>query len=138
MIKKIALTAAVVSMFSLPAFASFGTSASNGNILQEGSTPSTIINTGQPHTYQLNLDQAATVRIASSHFPGTQTPMLPMSAQLIDAQGNTVREVRSSRGEFEIREALQAGQYRLVVSGNSAPGGDGWDAHRYSLHVAFQ
>ncbi|WP_445157022.1 hypothetical protein [Halomonas sp. E14] len=138
MIKKIALATAVVSMFSLPAFASFGTSVSNGNILQEGSTPSSIINTGQPHTYQLNLEHAATVRIATSHFPGTQNPMLPMTAKLIDAQGNTVQEVRSSGGEFEILESLQAGQYSLVVSGSSAPGGDGWDAHRYSLHVAFQ
>lgn len=137
MIKKIAFATAVLSMFSAPAFASFGTAASNGNVLQEGSTSSSIINTGQPHTYQLDLDQATTVRIASSHLPGAHS-MLPMSAQLIDAQGNTVKEVRSSGGDFEIREALQAGQYRLVVSGNSAPGGDGWDAHRYSLHVAFQ
>ncbi|MDX5433091.1 MAG: hypothetical protein LPK20_05940 [Halomonas sp.] len=136
MIKKIALAAAVVSMFSVPAFANFG-SGTNGNILQEGSTPSTIINAGQPHTYQIDLDQPATVRIASSHFPGTHS-ILPMKVKLIDAQDNTVKEVSSSGGDFEIREALQAGKYRLVVSGNSAPGGDSWDVHRYSLHVAFQ
>ncbi|QTP54328.1 hypothetical protein HNO51_06280 [Billgrantia sulfidoxydans] len=136
MFKKIALTAAVVSMFSVPAFANFGSGA-NENILKEGSTASTIINSGQPHTYQINLDQPTTVRIASSHFPGMNS-ILPMKAKLIDAQGDTVKEVSSYGGDFEIREALRAGQYRLVVSGNSAPGGDSWDVHRYSLHVAFQ
>ncbi|MBW6392451.1 hypothetical protein [Billgrantia antri] len=135
MFKKIALAAAVISMFSVPAFANFG--AANGNVLQEGSTASTIINSGQSHDYQINLDQPATVRIASSHFPGTHS-ILPMKAKLVDAQGNTVKEVTSSGSDFEIKEALSAGQYRLVVSGSSAPGGDSWDVHRYSLHVAFQ
>ncbi|WP_254276182.1 hypothetical protein [Halomonas sp. 3H] len=137
MIKKVALTAAVVSLFSVPAFANFGTTASSESALQEGSTPSVIINSGQPHTYQLNLNEAAAVKIASSHFPGMHS-ILPMKAELIDAQGNTLSQVRSSGGDFEIREALPAGQYSLVVSGNSAPGGDSWDAHRYSLHVAFK
>lgn len=137
MIKKIAFATAVLTMFSAPAFASFGTAASSGNVLQEGSTSSTIINSGRPHTYQLNLDEAATVRIASSHLPGVDS-ILPMKAELIDAQGNTLSQVRSSGGDFEIREALPAGQYSLVVSGNSAPGGESWDAHRYSLHVAFE
>lgn len=138
MIKKIALAAAVASLFSLPAFASLDSATANGNVLQEGSTASRIINSGHPHTYSFNLEQPATVSIASRHFPGAHQNTLPMKARLIDAQGNTVSEVNSTAGEFEIQEALQAGQYRLVVSGNSAPGGESWDAHRYNLNVNFQ
>lgn len=138
MIKKIALAAAVASLFSLPAFASLGSATANGNILQEGSTASRIINSGHPHTYSIHLEQPATVSIASRHFPGADHSTLPMSARLIDGQGNTVREVQSTGGDFSLQEALQAGQYQLVVSGKPAPGGESWDAHRYSLDVTFQ
>ncbi|RCV89659.1 hypothetical protein [Billgrantia montanilacus] len=138
MLKKIALATAVVSMFSVPAFASFGSATENGNFLQEGSTTSKIINSGQAHTYYLDVEQATAVKIGSDHFPGTNHPLQRMSAQLVDAQGNIVTEAKSSAGNFEIQETLQPGQYRLMVSGSSAPGGDSWDVHRYSLHVNFQ
>ncbi len=137
MIKKIALAAAVVSMFSVPAIASLDAPAAQGTWLQKGNNASGILTSANSHTYLFDIENTATVKIDSSHFPGASHPMQRMSAQLLDASGNVVVESQASSGDFSISEKLQPGQYRLVVSGSSGGYGDSWDVHRYNLNVSL-
>ncbi|MGR2739097.1 hypothetical protein ACUY1T_11680 [Billgrantia sp. Q4P2] len=137
-IKRIAIAAAVASLFSTVAFAGLGASTVQGKFLEEGNNASGILNSGHPHTYVLELGRASTVKIQSEHFPGVNHALQHMNAQLLNASGDVLVESRSIGGDFTIVEQLQPGQYRLVVSGSSGGFGDSWDVHRYNLNVSTQ
>jgi hypothetical protein len=92
---------------------------------------------GFDHEYVLSLNESSEVKIASEHFPGSSNFALHMKAKLMDASGNIVSEANSVNGDFKIDERLDAGEYRLIVSGETGGLGDS-DTHRYSLHVDIQ
>ena len=134
---KTSLAAAIISVVAIPAFASLGYSESQAEQLTEGVTPSEIILTGGfAHEYVLSLNESSEVKIASEH-PGSSNFTLHMKAKLMDASGNIVSEANSVNGDFKIDERLDAGEYRLIVSGETGGLGDS-DTHRYSLHVDIQ
>ena len=134
---KTSLAAAIISVVAIPAFASLGYSESQAEQLTEGVTPSEIILTGGfAHEYVLSLNESSEVKIASEH-PGSSNFTLHMKAKLMDASGNIVSEANSVNGVFKIDERLDAGEYRLIVSGETGGLGDS-DTHRYSLHVDIQ
>ena len=136
---KTSLAAAIisVSVVAIPAFAHFGDSESQAKQLTEGVTPSEILTRGFDHEYVLSLNESSEVKIASEHFPGSSNFALHMEAKLMDASGNIVSEANSVNGDFKIDERLDAGEYRLIVSGETGGLGDS-DTHRYNLHVYIQ
>ena len=135
---KTSLAAAIISVVAIPAFAHFGYSESQAKQLTEGVTPSEILTRGFAHEYVLSLNESSEVKIASEHFPGSSSFTLHhMKAKLMDASGNIVSEANSVNGDFKIDERLDAGEYRLIVSGETGGLGDS-DTHRYSLHVDIQ
>lgn len=135
---KTSLAAAIISVVAIPAFANFGHSESQAEQLTEGVTPSGILTTGGfADEYVLSLNESSEVKIASEHFPGSSNFALHMKAKLMDASGNIVSEANSVNGDFKIDERLDAGEYRLIVSGETGGLGDS-DTHRYSLHVDIQ
>ncbi|MCG7592296.1 MULTISPECIES: hypothetical protein [unclassified Halomonas] len=133
---KTSLAAAIISVVAIPAFASFGYSESQAKQLTEGVTPSGILTSGYAHEYVLSLNESSEVKIASEHFPGSNFT-LRMKAKLMDASGNIVSEANSVNGDFKIDERLDAGEYRLIVSGDTGGYGES-DTHQYSLHVDIQ
>lgn len=133
---KTSLAAAIISVVAIPAFANFGYSESQAKQLTEGVTPSGILARGFAHEYVLSLNESSEVKIASEHFPGSSNLTLRMKAKLMDASGNIVSEANSV-GDFKIDERLDAGEYRLIVSGDTGGRGES-DTHRYSLHVDIQ
>ena len=134
---KTSLAAAIISVVAIPAFASLGYSESQAEQLTEGVTPSEIILTGGfAHEYVLSLNESSEVKIASEH-PGSSNFTLHMKAKLMDASGNIVSEANSVNGDFKIDERLDAGEYRLIVSGKAGGHGED-DTHQYSLHVGIQ
>ncbi|BCB71294.1 hypothetical protein HMEPL2_16450 [Vreelandella aquamarina] len=134
---KTSLAAAIISVVAIPAFASLGYSESQAEQLTEGVTPSEIILTGGfAHEYVLSLNESSEVKIASEH-PGSSNFTLHMKAKLMDASGNIVSEANSVNGVFKIDERLDAGEYRLIVSGKAGGHGED-DTHQYSLHVGIQ
>ena len=133
---KTSLAAAIISVVAIPAFAHFGYSESQAKQLTEGVTPSEILTRGFAHEYVLSLNESSEVKIASEH-PGSSNFTLHMKAKLMDASGNIVSEANSVNGDFKIDERLDAGEYRLIVSGETGGLGDS-DTHRYSLHVDIQ
>ena len=135
---KTSLAAAIISVVAIPAFANFGHSESQAEQLTEGVTPSGILTTGGfADEYVLSLNESSEVKIASEHFPGSSNFALHMKAKLMDASGNIVSEANSVNGDFKIDERLDAGEYRLIVSGETGGLGDS-DTHRYNLHVYIQ
>jgi hypothetical protein len=137
---KTSLAAAIISVVAIPAFASVGyseSSESQAKQLTEGVTPGGILTRGFAHEYVLSLNESSEVEIASEHFPGSSNFALHMKAKLMDASGNIVSEANSVNGDFKIDERLDAGEYRLIVSGETGGLGDS-DTHRYSLHVDIQ
>jgi hypothetical protein len=134
---KTSLAAAIISVVAIPAFASLGYSESQAEQLTEGVTPSEIILTGGfAHEYVLSLNESSEVKIVSEH-PGSSSFTLHMKAKLMDASGNIVSEANSVNGVFKIDERLDAGEYRLIVSGKAGGHGED-DTHQYSLHVGIQ
>ena len=136
---KTSLAAAIISVVAIPAFANFGHSESQAEQLTEGVTPSGILTTGGfADEYVLSLNESSEVKIASEHFPGSSSFTLHhMKAKLMDASGNIVSEANAVNGVFKIDERLDAGEYRLIVSGETGGLGDS-DTHRYNLHVYIQ
>ena len=137
---KTSLAAAIISVVAIPAFASFGyseSSESQAKQLTEGVTPGGILTSGFAHEYVLSLNESSEVEIASEHFPGSSNFTLRMKAKLMDASGNIVSEANSVNGDFKIDERLDAGEYRLIVSGDTGGHGES-DTHQYSLHVDIQ
>jgi hypothetical protein len=137
---KTSLAAAIISVVAIPAFASVGyseSSESQAKQLTEGVTPGGILTRGFAHEYVLSLNESSEVEIASEHFPGSSNFTLRMKAKLMDASGNIVSEANSVNGDFKIDERLDAGEYRLIVSGDTGGHGES-DTHQYSLHVDIQ
>ena len=137
---KTSLAAAIISVVAIPAFASVGyseSSESQAKQLTEGVTPGGILTRGFAHEYVLSLNESSEVKIASEHFPGSSNFALHMKAKLMDASGNIVSEANSVNGDFKIDERLDAGEYRLIVSGDTGGHGES-DTHQYSLHVDIQ
>ena len=135
---KTSLAAAIISVVAIPAFANFGQSESQAKQLTEGVTPSEILTRGFAHEYVLSLNESSEVKIASEHFPGSSSFTLHhMKAKLMDASGNIVSEANAVNGVFKIDERLDAGEYRLIVSGRAGGHGED-DTHQYRLHVDIQ
>ena len=133
---KTSLAAAIISVVAIPAFASLGYSESQAKQLTEGVTSSEILTRGFAHEYVLSLNESSEVKIVSEH-PGSSSFTLHMKAKLMDASGNIVSEANSVNGVFKIDERLDAGEYRLIVSGKAGGHGED-DTHQYSLHVGIQ
>ncbi len=75
---------------------------------------------GAPHRFTFNLENSGNVRLASRHFAGAVNPSYRLNAMVLDNQGQVVASSASDmQGNFNIDSALSAGQYTLVVAGNT-------------------
>jgi len=90
---------------------------------------------GQPKRFNINIEQATTLKVVSEHFPGFTSTGNRISAVLYNEAGQRVAEASSPRGHFELVRQLQPGNYQLEVTGRSRGGSD--DNHYYELHVAY-
>ncbi|HAY16806.1 MAG TPA: hypothetical protein DCX51_07645 [Halomonas sp.] len=90
---------------------------------------------GHPKRFNINIEQATTLKVVSEHFPGFTSTGNRISAVLYNEAGQKVAEASSPRGHFELVRQLQPGNYQLEVTGRSSGGSD--DNRYYELHVAY-
>ncbi|GHC18589.1 hypothetical protein GCM10010082_07500 [Kushneria pakistanensis] len=75
---------------------------------------------GAPHRFTFNLENDGNVQLASRHFAGSVNPSYRLNAMVLDEQGQVVASSASDvKGDFNIDSTLAAGQYTLVVDGNT-------------------
>ena len=136
-VKSILFGALVASIFSTPALANFGTTTQDLPLLERGVSSTQLLAQGQSKRFNINIQQATTLKIASEHFPGFTSTGNRISAVLYNEAGQQVAEASSPRGHFELVRQLQPGNYQLEVSGSSLGGNNQSDSNRYELHVAY-
>ena len=134
-VKSILFGALVASIFSTPALANFGTTTQDLPLLERGVSSTQLLAQGQSKRFNINIQQATTLKIASEHFPGFTSTGNRISAVLYNEAGQQVAEASSPRGRFELVRQLQPGNYQLEVTGRSRGGSD--DNRYYELHVAY-
>jgi hypothetical protein len=134
-VKSILFGALVASIFSTPALANFGTTTQDLPLLERGVSSTQLLAQGQSKRFNINIQQATTLKIASEHFPGFTSTGNRISAVLYNEAGQQVAEASSPRGHFELVRQLQPGNYQLEVTGRSRGGSD--DNPYYELHVAY-
>ena len=134
-VKSILFGALVASIFSTPALANFGTTTQDLPLLERGVSSTQLLAQGQSKRFNINIQQATTLKIASEHFPGFTSTGNRISAVLYNEAGQQVAEASSPRGHFELVRQLQPGNYQLEVTGRSSGGSD--DNRYYELHVAY-
>lgn len=134
-VKSILFGALVASIFSTPALANFGTTTQDLPLLERGVSSTQLLAQGQSKRFNINIQQATTLKIASEHFPGFTSTGNRISAVLYNEAGQQVAEASSPRGHFELVRQLQPGNYQLEVTGRSRGGSD--DNSYYELHVAY-
>ncbi|REC95973.1 hypothetical protein [Kushneria indalinina] len=75
---------------------------------------------GAPHRFQFNVENDGRVQLASRSLAGTHNAAYRLNALVLDQQGQVVASSASDvQGDFSIDSALDAGQYTLVVDGNT-------------------
>ena len=136
-IKAIVFSAVVASIFSTPVLASLGNTTQNLPLLERGVSSTQMLVQGQPKRFNINIEQATTLKVVSEHFPGFTSTGNRISAVLYNEAGQQVAEASSPRGHFELVRQLQPGNYQLEVSGSSLGGNNQSDSNRYELHVAY-
>ncbi|MDM7481938.1 MAG: hypothetical protein P3W96_008010 [Halomonas sp.] len=134
-VKSILFGALVASIFSTPALANFGTTTQDLPLLERGVSSTQLLAQGQSKRFNINIQQATTLKIASEHFPGFTSTGNRISAVLYNEAGQQVAKASSPRGHFELVRQLQPGNYQLEVTGRSRGGSD--DNPYYELHVAY-
>ena len=112
-IKAIVFSAVVASILSTPVLASLGNTTQNLPLLERGVSSTQMLAQGHPKRFNINIEQATTLKVVSEHFPG------------FTSTGNRISAVRQ----------LQPGNYQLEVTGRSSGGSD--DNRYYELHVAY-
>jgi hypothetical protein len=115
--------------------ANFGTTTQDLPLLERGVSSTQLLAQGQSKRFNINIQQATTLKIASEHFPGFTSTGNRISAVLYNEAGQQVAEASSPRGHFELVRQLQPGNYQLEVTGRSRGGSD--DNRYYELHVAY-
>lgn len=134
-VKSILFGALVASILSTPALANYGTTIQDLPLLERGVSSTQLLAQGQSKRFNINIQQATTLKIASEHFPGFTSTGNRISAVLYNEAGQQVAEASSPRGHFELVRQLQPGNYQLEVTGRSSGGSD--DNRYYELHVAY-
>jgi hypothetical protein len=92
---------------------------------------------GQSQRFNINIEQATTLKVASEHFPGITSNGNRISAVLFNETGQQVAKESNPRGHFNLVRQLQPGNYQLEVTGRSMGGSKTNDDNRYELHVAY-
>ncbi|MGE6608682.1 hypothetical protein ACQKE4_19555 [Halomonas sp. NPDC076908] len=136
-IKAIVFSAVVASILSTPVLASLGNTTQNLPLLERGVSSTQMLAQGQPKRFNINIEQATTLKVVSEHFPGFTSTGNRISAVLYNEAGQQVAEASSPRGHFEMVRQLQPGNYQLEVTGNALGGTKENDNNRYELHVDY-
>lgn len=136
-VKSILFGALVASILSTPALANFGNTTQDLPLLERGVSSTQVLAQGQSKRFNINIEQATTLKVASEHFPGAISTGNRISAVLYNAAGQQVAEASSPRGHFEMVRQLQPGNYQLEVTGNALGGTKENDNNRYELHVDY-
>ena len=136
-IKAIVFSAVVASILSTPVLASLGNTTQNLPLLERGVSSTQMLAQGQPKRFNINIEQATTLKVVSEHFPGFTSTGNRISAVLYDKTGKQVAEASSPRGHFELVRQLQPGNYQLEVTGSSMGGTKENSNNSYELHVAY-
>ena len=136
-VKSILFGALVASILSTPVLANFGNTTQDLPLLERGVSSTQILAQGQSKRFNINIEQATTLKVVSEHFPGFTSTGNRISAVLYNEAGQQVAEASSPRGHFELIRQLQPGNYQLEVSGSSLGGNNQSDSNRYELHVAY-
>ncbi|MDK9686425.1 hypothetical protein [Halomonas sp. LC1] len=134
-VKSILFGALVASILSTPALANYGTTIQDLPLLERGVSSTQLLAQGQSKRFNINIEQATTLKVVSEHFPGFTSTGNRISAVLYNEAGQQVAEASSPRGHFELVRQLQPGNYQLEVTGRSRGGSD--DNRYYELHVAY-
>ena len=134
-VKSILFGALVASILSTPALANYGTTIQDLPLLERGVSSTQMLAQGHPKRFNINIEQATTLKVVSEHFPGFTSTGNRISAVLYNEAGQKVAEASSPRGHFELVRQLQPGNYQLEVTGRSSGGSD--DNRYYELHVAY-
>ena len=136
-VKSIVFSAVVASILSTPVLASLGNTTQNLPLLERGVSSTQMLAQGQPKRFNINIEQATTLKVVSEHFPGFTSTGNRISAVLYNEAGQQVAEASSPRGHFEMVRQLQPGNYQLEVTGNALGGTKEKDNNRYELHVDY-
>jgi hypothetical protein len=136
-IKAIVFGAMVTSILSTPVLASLGSEYQDVPTLERGVSSTQMLAQGQSQRFNINIEQATTLKVASEHFPGITSNGNRISAVLFNETGQQVAEASSPRGHFNLVRQLQPGNYQLEVTGRSMGGSKTNDDNRYELHVAY-
>lgn len=136
-IKAIMFSAIVASLLSTPVLASPGHATQDVPVLERGVSSTQILAQGQSQRFNINIEQATTLKVASEHFPGMTSSGNHISAVLYNEAGQQVAEASSPRGHFELIRQLQPGNYQLEVTGRTIGGNNANDNNRYELHASY-
>ena len=136
-VKSIVFSAVVASILSTPVLASLGNTTQDLPLLERGVSSTQMLAQGQPKRFNINIEQATTLKVVSEHFPGFTSTGNRISAVLYNEAGQQVAEASSPRGHFEMVRQLQPGNYQLEVTGNALGGTKEKDNNRYELHVDY-
>lgn len=134
-VKSIIFGTLVASILSTPVLANLGNTIQDLPLLERGVSSPQLLAQGQSKRFNINIEQATTLKVVSEHFPGFTSTGNRISAVLYNEAGQQVAEASSPRGRFELVRQLQPGNYQLEVTGRSRGGSD--DNSYYELHVAY-
>lgn len=136
-VKSIIFGTLVASILSTPALANYGTTTQDLPLLERGVSSTQVLAQGQSKRFNINIEQATTLKVASEHFPGATSTGNRISAVLYNEAGQQVAEASNPRGHFELVSQLQPGNYQLEVTGRSMGGTKENDNNSYELHVIY-
>ncbi|MBF58607.1 MAG: hypothetical protein CME80_13005 [Halomonas sp.] len=136
-VKSIIFGTLVASILSTPVFANFGNTTQDLPLLERGVSSTQLLAQGQSKRFNINIEQATTLKVTSDHFPGFTSTGNRISAVLYNEAGQQVAEASNPRGHFELVSQLQPGNYQLEVTGRSMGGTKENDNNSYELHVIY-
>ncbi len=127
----------IMPLLSLQATANTGDQASATTIEIGQESDSRLIPEVDADRFNIKVDTEQQITISSTHFPGEEGNFgLTLNATLNDESGKTIATAKSNnRGNFEITENLEPGNYTLIVTGESLKSRHE-STSRYSIHVA--
>ncbi|UXZ53956.1 hypothetical protein LOS15_14235 [Halomonas sp. 7T] len=136
-VKSIIFGTLVASILSTPVLANLGNTIQDLPLLERGVSSTQLLAQGQSKRFNINIEQATTLKVASDHFPGFTSTGNRISAVLYNEAGQQVAGASSPRGHFELVSQLQPGKYQLEVTGSSMGGTKENDNNSYELHVDY-
>lgn len=125
------------AIFSTSVWANFGNTTQDLPLLERGVSSTQLLAQGQPKRFNMNIEQATTLKVDSDHFPGFTSTGNRISAVLLNEVGQQEAEASSTRGHFELVSQLQPGKYQIDVTGSSRGGAKKNDNNSYELHVTY-